>query len=67
MALSFPELTSQRPLFEICDGVIACVFLCYTHSLFVEANPVLCYFLSMLRGALCVCGQPYETGNVLTS
>jgi ABC-type methionine transport system permease subunit len=50
MALLFPELTSQRPLFEICDGVTACVLLCYTHALFVAANPVLCYFLSMLCG-----------------
>jgi hypothetical protein len=53
MALSFLELTSQRPLFEICDGVIDCVLLCYTHSLFVAANPVLCYFLSMLCGVCC--------------
>jgi hypothetical protein len=53
MAVSFLELTSQRPLFEICDDVIACVLLCYTHSLFVAANPVLCYFLSMLCGVCC--------------
>jgi hypothetical protein len=38
MAFSFLELTSQRPLFEICDGVIACVLLCNMHSLFVSAN-----------------------------
>jgi hypothetical protein len=49
----FLELTSQRPLFEICDGVIVCLLLCYTHSLFVAANPVLCYFLSMLCGVCC--------------
>jgi hypothetical protein len=53
MALSFLELTSQRPLFEICGGVIACVLLCYMHSLFVAANPVLCYFLFMLCGVCC--------------
>jgi hypothetical protein len=34
MALLFPELTSQRPLFEICDGVIACAIpnsLCHPY------------------------------------
>jgi hypothetical protein len=39
MALSLSELTSQRPLFKNCDGVvIACMLMCYTPLLFVAAN-----------------------------
>jgi hypothetical protein len=49
MALSLSEHTSQRPLFKNCDGVvIACVLVCYMPLLFVAANPVLYYFMSML-------------------
>jgi hypothetical protein len=51
MTLSLSELTSQRPLFKIFYQffVLALFFLvCYMPLLFVAANPVLCYFMSML-------------------
>jgi hypothetical protein len=55
MALSLSELTSQRPLFKHFDGVvIACVLVCYTPLLFVAANPVLYYFISMLCVLSCI-------------
>jgi hypothetical protein len=43
MALSLSELTSRRPLFKNCDGVvIAYVLVYYTPLLFVVAKSMLC-------------------------
>jgi uncharacterized membrane protein (DUF485 family) len=46
MALSLSKLTSQRPLFKIVMALL--LLVCYTPLLFLAANPVLYYFISML-------------------
>jgi hypothetical protein len=38
MALLFPDLTSPRPLFEICDGVIACALFFLLYALAATNN-----------------------------